>query len=356
MKKMFSLLGLIAALILMTNLELEAVGGRGGGGGGRGGGGGSRGGGSPRGGAGNINRSPSMSRAAVSRPQNVAARPNVERPNINPSNRPNIQQTPRPNIQQVSRPKLPVDNRPAIANRPIANTNTKNQVQQFIKNRPITLPGQQTVNRPNVNPGNWSNIGQNIRNQNLPNQNNVFNRNFWVQHNAQPAYWNQNGNFWRGATAVGVASWLRWNNNAYPYGYYYGDGYYGDSSLYASTIPQQGTYNPPAETTNGDWMALGVFAVTKNGASNANPNLYQQLALNKDGSIAGTLYNSITDKTYDIVGWVDPDSQRAAWKIDGNDNSPIMETGIYNLAQSESPVKVNFANGTSQDMLLIRLQ
>jgi hypothetical protein len=51
---------------------------------------------------------------------------------------------------------------------------------------------------------------------------------------------------------------------------------------------------------------------------------------------------------------VDKESQRAAWTISGK-STPIMETGLANLTMNETRALVHFADGTTQQWLLIRV-
>lgn len=102
-------------------------------------------------------------------------------------------------------------------------------------------------------------------------------------------------------------------------------------------------------------MPIGVFALTKSQDIEVTPKFIFQLVLNKSGEVAGTFYNTSTDETYPIEGAVDATTQRIAWKIKDNDSSPILETGLYNLSEAETPVRLTFTNGTQQDMLLVRV-
>jgi len=76
------------------------------------------------------------------------------------------------------------------------------------------------------------------------------------------------------------------------------------------------------------------------------------LTVSKEGVIAGTVTNTETDKTQAIEGMVDKKTQRSAWVIEGKD-SPIMETGIANLTKDEAPVLLHFADGQTQQWLMV---
>ena len=82
--------------------------------------------------------------------------------------------------------------------------------------------------------------------------------------------------------------------------------------------------------------------------------MFLQLAVSKQGIISGTLQNVGTSKVQPIEGMVDKQTQRAAWTVQGQ-TRPIMETGISNLTQASTPALVHFADGTTQQWLLVRL-
>ena len=105
-----------------------------------------------------------------------------------------------------------------------------------------------------------------------------------------------------------------------------------------------------------EWLPLGVFALTQDGDSaDTQPTVFLQLAVSKEGILAGTVQNTATDKMEEIEGMIDKKSGRAAWSIVGKD-SPIMEAGVANLTQEEVPALLHFADGTTQQWLLVRLE
>jgi hypothetical protein len=52
---------------------------------------------------------------------------------------------------------------------------------------------------------------------------------------------------------------------------------------------------------------------------------------------------------------VDKQTQRAAWTAVGK-SRPLMETGIGNLTEDTTPALVHFADGSTQQWLLVRLE
>ena len=91
-------------------------------------------------------------------------------------------------------------------------------------------------------------------------------------------------------------------------------------------------------------------------ASGPPPTIFLQLTVNKEGIIAGTVTNTEDpDNIQAIEGMVDKKTQRTAWVIQGK-SSPIMETGIANLTKDEAPALLHFADGQTQQWLLVRLE
>ena len=177
---------------------------------------------------------------------------------------------------------------------------------------------------------------------------------------------------YRAASWGAVTSWFPWGWSQ-PRAYNYGDNVYveGDTVYYGDeVVGTQQEYGeqayaiastaeaiaPEPAADDSEWMSLGVFALTQDGqASGPEPNLFLQLAVSKDGMIAGTYNNSSSDKSSDIEGAVDQESQRSAWTVGGKD-WPVMETGIVNLTKDEAPALIHFADGQTQEWLMIRLE
>jgi hypothetical protein len=136
---------------------------------------------------------------------------------------------------------------------------------------------------------------------------------------------------------------------------YYGDQVVATDSQYADQAEAIATSVPETKPANSDWMPLGVFALTNDGEpTGAEPTLFLQLAVSKQGIISGTLQNTATNSVQPIEGMVDKQTQRTAWTVVGK-LRPIMETGISNLTQDTTPALVHFADGTTQQWLLVRL-
>ncbi len=188
---------------------------------------------------------------------------------------------------------------------------------------------------------------------------------FWRGHpNAARWRWNRP---YRWATWGLITGWFPWSwgqATYYSYGenvYYEGDSVYYGSEVIASSeeYAQQAqaiATSAPEPAADSEWLPLGVFALTQDDeASGPAPTIFLQLTVNKEGVIAGTVTNTETDKTQPIEGMVDKKTQRSAWVIQGKD-SPIMETGIANLTKDEAPALLHFADGQTQQWLLVRLE
>jgi len=189
-------------------------------------------------------------------------------------------------------------------------------------------------------------------------------------HPGHPAY-RPPGHWWRWATAGAVTGWLahHWaspiyysygsggtvyyeNNVVYLNGEEYGpaEAYYEETYELAASVPEM----TEEQAVEAEWMPLGVFALTKEGVNASS--MYLQLALSKDGIIAGTFYNESTGVTHPIEGMVDEKTQRAVWRAaDGTNANVVMETGIYNLTQDQAQVLVHYGPEQTQTALLVRL-
>ncbi|MFV1965684.1 MAG: hypothetical protein ACC628_09700 [Pirellulaceae bacterium] len=172
--------------------------------------------------------------------------------------------------------------------------------------------------------------------------------------------------WWRRATWASLTGWFVWqglNPIQYDYGgnvYYYQDTVYVDgqeacsgaeyaqqAAVIAESVPED------VDEENVEWMPLGVFAVSNEEQS--DPIMFLQLVVSKEGIIAGTYYNSVTEDSQVVEGMVDHTTQRAAWTV-GDNKSTVMETGIYNLTEDETSVLVHFGGEQSQQWLMVRLE
>lgn len=191
-----------------------------------------------------------------------------------------------------------------------------------------------------------------------PQMKNWFNNQFFTQHNFHPGYYHE-GDRWRHP--------VLWNNVALyldlggaPPIYYDDEGepeYIEAPQEAPEEYPPEEEGYPPenAAAAEGDWMPIGIFAAGQDATQAAYSNMFVQLAVSRNGDIAGTYYNATTDQTHPLEGEIDTDSQLAVWKVTDNPNSPIMSTGLYNLTQDVVSVQVHFPNGYDQNWSLVRM-
>ena len=117
----------------------------------------------------------------------------------------------------------------------------------------------------------------------------------------------------------------------------------------AATPPSPGIVDEP-----GEWMALGTFVIATS-KEDTDPPRVLQLAVDKEGNVSGTMVNRTTNKTYAVQGRVDKETQRVAFTI-GDNKDIVLETGIYNLTQAETPVLVHQGTERTETYVLVRLE
>ncbi len=232
----------------------------------------------------------------------------------------------------------------------------------------------------------WGNWGNSIRHNwgHYHHHNDWFGPRWWNGHYHHMGgwhyhYWNNNNRWsywWTVPVWANLNSWFTWSTPSgywsQPYYYDYGSGgnvTYQDNSVYidgqqvgstadfAASAAELATVQPPAneeEAQDAEWMPLGTFAVSTN-EKDSEPSRTVQLAVNKQGIVSGTLYNSQTDTAQTVLGQVDKETQRVAMRI-GESDDIVVETGLYNLTQDECPVMVHFGAEKTENWLLVRLE
>ncbi len=139
------------------------------------------------------------------------------------------------------------------------------------------------------------------------------------------------------------------NSNVYVNGEDVGTGeqYYDQAASLAST-------GAAAEApSDGDWLPLGVFALTK--SDEAKSDVSFQLAVNKQGVIRGNSTDPARNKNQVVQGSVDKQTQRVAFTVGDNTNT-VVETGLYNLTKDEAPCLIHFGKDKTEQWLLVRMQ
>ncbi|HTU24043.1 MAG TPA: hypothetical protein VMF30_01520 [Pirellulales bacterium] len=144
------------------------------------------------------------------------------------------------------------------------------------------------------------------------------------------------------------------NNIVYQNGDVYIDGQDADTAAqYYDQVADQAESGATAQVSEtGDWLPLGVFALTSPGEEQSGDLV--QLAVNKQGIVRGNYTDTVSDSTAPIEGSIDKQTQRVAWTI-GDNQTTVMEAGLYNLTQPEAPVMMHFGADKAQQWLLVRL-
>ncbi|TWU04350.1 hypothetical protein [Stieleria varia] len=189
---------------------------------------------------------------------------------------------------------------------------------------------------------------------------------------------------WRRPTRVAFAAYLgaAWFTPT-PVYYAYGTGgnvYYENNTVYvngeaagtpeayaqdAISIAASAPAPPATEAAAGaadastqpeeEWLPLGVFAYTKEGVDDSQAMI--ELAVNKQGVLAGTYYNEATKVSRSLKGSIDKDSRRAVVGFaDGENTDTVLEMGVDNLTEDEVSALLHRGTEESEPVLLVRLE
>jgi hypothetical protein len=128
----------------------------------------------------------------------------------------------------------------------------------------------------------------------------------------------------------------------------------GTSEQYYTQATQIASTGAAAQApSDGDWLPLGVFALTKPDQTKSDVSI--QLAVNKQGIIRGNYTDTATNKNQVVQGSVDKQTQRVAFTV-GENTKDVVETGLYNLTKDEAPCLLHFGTERTEQWLLVRLQ
>jgi len=164
---------------------------------------------------------------------------------------------------------------------------------------------------------------------------------------------------WVWTTFGGLSTWIGYNNlNPVIYDYSLNDGYiYSDGVQMAPVTAYESqaeeivdSVPPPDDAT--DWMPVGIFAIVPQGTTEVNVTV--QLAVGKNGAVAGTYFNKDGNITLPLQGAIDKSKQRVAWKV-GEEDTITMETGLDSLTKDKSKVIIYFTGGTSEVWEMLRI-
>jgi hypothetical protein len=174
------------------------------------------------------------------------------------------------------------------------------------------------------------------------------------------------GTAWQAATWASLGPWLNYYPSApvyYDYGtnvveqnnqVYVNDQPVGTSDEYYQQAADLASTGAQAEApASGDWLPLGVFALTK--PDQGTSDLTIQLAVNKQGVIRGNYTDTALNQTQSVQGSVDKQTQRVAFTV-GDNRTNVVETGLYNLTKDEAPCVIHFGKDRTEQWLLVRLK
>ena len=173
---------------------------------------------------------------------------------------------------------------------------------------------------------------------------------WWATHPHRPL---------RYATWAGLAGWVGLNTAPVYYDY----GYDGTEAVVTYPDDEDYTVNPfeaeqpqfdlESDQANANWYPLGMFNLVPPGHNEAVAVL--QLAIAKDGTVAGTYQDVRTDKIHQLHGTLDKQTQKVSWTLDTN-KSVVYETGMHNLIEPITAVIVNFGDNKKQKWTLERME
>ncbi|MBY0545888.1 MAG: hypothetical protein K2W95_01220 [Candidatus Obscuribacterales bacterium] len=227
-------------------------------------------------------------------------------------------------------------------------------------------------NRGNANVGrvsNATNVARAADVRHAFNRYDSFGRDWWGRYPGSwyRPWWRDRDPYWAWGWGLwsDYAGWWDWDDDTEPTEYDYGDNityqnnqvYYGSQP--AATAEQYYTQaqtlatNAISKSTNDDWKPLGVFSLVQ--GSQTNSTALFQLAVNKDGAIAGNYYNMLTNDVKPVHGAIDRKSMRVAWTVQGAPGV-VYDSGFANLMQPQSPILVHFSKAKTQQFSLVRMQ
>ena len=109
-------------------------------------------------------------------------------------------------------------------------------------------------------------------------------------------------------------------------------------------------YNPAQE----QWLPLGTFVMADNLNYTQDSSYYVQLAVNRDGFVSGSMFNSQTNQVLPVIGRIDPRTQILAFSVQGW--SEVFSTSVYDLTQNQARVIVMRDSRDYQVDYMVRVQ
>ena len=121
----------------------------------------------------------------------------------------------------------------------------------------------------------------------------------------------------------------------------------------AAIPPSEEPLLPVEKGEDTGWYPLGVWALTQEEKGDAV--MFYQLAVNKEGEVAGAYSNALTGESSPVTGSVDFETQRVAWRT-GDADSTAIEANLTGFTKEFTPVFVHYGTGQTQEWLLVRLE
>ena len=154
-----------------------------------------------------------------------------------------------------------------------------------------------------------------------------FSSQWYKDHPKAWKYNNNKANFWVTATVPGVYGWLGWGNVPRQYHGNYGNRPQFDPSYY------------------GDWYPLGVWSLMA-GPGDMGTRIVQ-LAVDRNGRIAGNYYDMISASNYSMSGDIRQQSQRVSFWLNKN-QFVRFRTSVDQLLQPYGSLTVQLPGGEQQ--------
>lgn len=142
---------------------------------------------------------------------------------------------------------------------------------------------------------------------------------------------------------------ITYNNN----NVYYGSNPVASTAEYYDQAQQLATTGDTKPLKDLNWKPLGVYALSQ--SSSTNSNIVFQLAIDKNGDVAGNYYNELSNEVLPVKGKVDKKNQRVAFTV-GSNHAVVYDTGLGNLLSAQAPCLVHFSAKRTEQWILVRLQ
>jgi hypothetical protein len=120
---------------------------------------------------------------------------------------------------------------------------------------------------------------------------------------------------------------------------------------YPDTLPP-----PPVPASAADLrlIPLGVWALVQEEKGDAI--MFYQLTATRDGLITGAYSNVLTGESAPVIGSIDKQSQRVAFRSGTEKSGAVIECNLNGLTKDQIGVFVHFGTGQTQEWLLVRME